>query len=169
MKNTKVLEMLDNGDIQKLRLKLAEEIYIESLKGKRAKERYKAMKRFVRYNQGYRHLMPNNCIAYPKKIDGEYYFTNGCCIVVTTEDIGIIQQWQPQHKDFLDDVTKIISPTEIEIEEKCSINIRKILNTVKAKVIDLVIKPINFYMTMLLLIMLYVNSRIIISIQLYWT
>lgn len=47
MKNTKILEMINNGEIEELKQILSSEIYADSLKGNRTtKKRYAAMKRY---------------------------------------------------------------------------------------------------------------------------
>ena len=50
MKNTKILELLNNGEIEDLKTLLQKEIYEDSLKGNgNAKKRYSAMKRYFKY------------------------------------------------------------------------------------------------------------------------
>ena len=47
MKNTKILEMLNNGEIEELKQLLSSEIYADSLTGNgTTKKRYAAMKRY---------------------------------------------------------------------------------------------------------------------------
>jgi hypothetical protein len=50
MKNEKILEMLNNGEIEELKKVISEEIYNNSLgKNSNAKSRYKAMKDFYKF------------------------------------------------------------------------------------------------------------------------
>ena len=52
MDNTKILEMLNNGQIEELKEKISDEIFQEELKkssGADAKKRYSAMKRYFKY------------------------------------------------------------------------------------------------------------------------
>ena len=50
MKNTVILEMINNGEIEELKNLLQDEIYNDSLKGNgTAKKRYAAMKRYFKY------------------------------------------------------------------------------------------------------------------------
>ncbi len=50
MKNEKILEMLNNGEIEELKKAISEEIYNDSLdKNSNAKSRYKAMKDFYKF------------------------------------------------------------------------------------------------------------------------
>ena len=52
MKNTKVLELLNNGKIEELKRMLQDEIYQDSLKNNgNAKKRYMAMKRYFKYSR----------------------------------------------------------------------------------------------------------------------
>ena len=49
MQNTKVLEMINNGQIEELKALLQDEIFADSLKGNgNAKKRYSAMKRYFK-------------------------------------------------------------------------------------------------------------------------
>lgn len=85
MNNTKILEMLENGQIEDLKMAIKQEVYTDSLKGKSgAKERYKAMQRFVKYNAD----NVREEIRLPKEIDGKFYFTNGNCLIETLENVG---------------------------------------------------------------------------------
>ena len=53
MQNTKVLEMLNNGQIEEFKALLQDEIFTDSLKGNgNAKKRYSAMKKYFTYTKG---------------------------------------------------------------------------------------------------------------------
>ena len=52
MQNTKVLEMINNGQIEELKALLQDEIFTDSLKGNgNAKKRYSAMKKYFTYTK----------------------------------------------------------------------------------------------------------------------
>ena len=86
MKNTTILEMLNKGEIEALKQKISDEIYAEGLKSKSgARERYKAMERFVKYN-----TVGKTSLKKPKLIENTAYFTDEHCIVSTLEGIGNI-------------------------------------------------------------------------------
>lgn len=65
MDNTKILEMLNGGQIEELKGKIQDEIFQEELKkseGTDAKKRYSAMKRYFKYIRGY-----DDRLLYPYK------------------------------------------------------------------------------------------------------
>ena len=111
MKNTTILEMLNNGEIEALKRKIADEIYAEGLKNKTgARERYKAMERFVKYNTEVK-----NSLKKPKLIENTAYFTNMHCIVCTPEGIGNITAWTEADGNFLDNIDRFFDiPREAE-------------------------------------------------------
>ena len=88
MKNTRVLEMLNEGRIDELKAMLEDEIYSESLKSNPvAKQRYAAMKRYFKYGA---QVGKEACKA-PAKV-GEYYsFCDGYSAVLTKESAGEIE------------------------------------------------------------------------------
>ena len=99
MKNEKILEMLNNGQIEDLKRKISEEIYTDSLKGKSgAGQRYKAMQRFVKYNNP---IESRRVLCKAKEIDGKFYFTDGHCLVATSEPVGNIETWTEADEDWL--------------------------------------------------------------------
>lgn len=90
MKNTKILEMVNNGQIKELKALVQDEIFSDTLESRPgAKQRYKAMKKYFSYAD-------NAVKAYkmPCAIDfeGEKYtsFCNGYSIVLTKEPAGEI-------------------------------------------------------------------------------
>lgn len=93
MKNTKILEMLNNGEIEELKQLLSSEIYANTLTGNRtAKKRYAAMKRyFAGKSKDTREFMnkPGTNISY----NGKKYnaFCDTYCAVLTTEGIGTME------------------------------------------------------------------------------
>ena len=102
MKNTTILEMLNKGEIEALKQKISDEIYAEGLKSKSgARERYKAMKRFVKYN-----TVGKTGLKKPKLTENTAYFTDGHCIISTMEGIGNITAWTEADGKFLDKVER---------------------------------------------------------------
>lgn len=89
MQNTKVLEMINNGQIEELKELLRDEIFADSLKGNgNAKKRYSAMKRYFKFPDS-----TNEALNLPCKdieVLGSTYnsFVNGYTIALTTESIG---------------------------------------------------------------------------------
>ena len=88
MKNTKILEMINNGQVEELKALLQDEIFSDSLKSRPgAKQRYTAMKKYFSY-------VDNAVKAYkmPCTIDfeGEKHtsFCNGYSIALTKEPAG---------------------------------------------------------------------------------
>lgn len=102
MKTEKILTMIEDGRIEDLKKMLQDEIYMNSLKvsGRIGpKQRYAAMKRYFKYSD------PNKDkrIAYPCKdievnnfiVNGKFNcFADGCSIVLTTEDIGELEDFE---------------------------------------------------------------------------
>ena len=94
MKNTVILEMINNGEIEELKNLLQDEIYNDSLKGNgTAKKRYAAMKRYFKYP-----TQNNPALQKPCKdvtVHGEKYnsFIDGCTLVLTTESIGEMESY----------------------------------------------------------------------------
>lgn len=92
MKNTRVLEMLNNGEIEELKKLLEDEIYQNGLKGNgNAKQRYAAMKRYFKYtdkNANIAMTMPCENVT----VNGGIYnsFVDGYTFALTTEGIGEI-------------------------------------------------------------------------------
>ena len=95
MQNTKVLEMLNNGQIEELKALLQDEIFADSLKGNgNAKKRYSAMKKYFTYTKG----NGNKALEKPCVIDfeGQKYtsFVNGYSIALTTETAGQMEHFE---------------------------------------------------------------------------
>ena len=92
MKNEKILEMLNNGEIEELKKVNSEEIYNSSLdKNGNAKSRYKAMKDFYKFpsdKTDTRFLKPCK-----KFIRGQLYncFLSSDVLVCTKESTGNIE------------------------------------------------------------------------------
>lgn len=131
MDSAMILKMIDNGEIEALKGKLKDDIYKKSLNGKSgAKERYRAMQRFVKYNN-YHKFESRKGIVKPKNVNGKYYFTNGHCLVETTEGIGGIREFnEKQDGDYVDVVSVL---KEANSGESTKIDIQAILSKAKAE------------------------------------
>lgn len=91
MKNSKVLELLEQGRIDELKAQLQDEIFTESLKTKpNAKKRYSAMKRYLKTISPAREIITKPCEV---EFEGRKYnaFTNSYSLVLTTESCGEIE------------------------------------------------------------------------------
>ena len=87
MKNTKVLEMLNDGKIEELKALLQDEIYTEGLKGNgNAKKRYSAMKKYFTYTKHKNPALNMPCIV---DYDGGEYtsFINSYSFALTKEKV----------------------------------------------------------------------------------
>ena len=94
MENTKILEMLENGEIENLKKLLRDEIFVHSISKKSGtKERYVAMKKYFSYIKSVNECYQKPCIV---NINGEKYtsFTNGYSITLTKEDTGQIMLFE---------------------------------------------------------------------------
>ena len=104
MKNTTILEMINNGQIEQLKDLLTKEIYQDSLKGdSNAKKRYAAMKRYFKYEGS----IDKDCCKRPCKdveVDNKYYnsFVDGYCFALTTESIDTLETFDKTKGDYLD-------------------------------------------------------------------
>ena len=102
MQNTKVLEMINNGQIEELKALLQDEIFTDSLKGNgNAKKRYSAMKKYFTYTKG----NGNKALEKPCVIDFEGQkhtsFVNGYSIALTTETSGEMDLYKDTDGDYL--------------------------------------------------------------------
>lgn len=88
MQNTKILEMLNNGQIEELKTLIQDELFTEGLKSKPgAKQRYVAMKKYFSYVKNNNKALEKPCVI---DFDGEEYtsFINGYSIALTKESSG---------------------------------------------------------------------------------
>ena len=102
MKNTKVLEMIENGRIEELKAALRDEIYQESLKSKpNAKKRYTAMKKYFTYKDSVREICQKPCLI---EFEGREYasFTDSYTLVLTTENTGEIELFDTENGTYPD-------------------------------------------------------------------
>lgn len=94
MKNTKVLEMLNNGQIEELKALLQDEIFVDALANKSgAKKRYSAMKKYFTFIKTYNTACEKPCVI---EFEGQKYtsFTNGYSIALTTEKAGQMEHFE---------------------------------------------------------------------------
>ena len=102
MQNKKVLEMINNGQIEELKVLLQDEIFTDSLKGNgNAKKRYSAMKRYFKYSDN-----TNKALNLPCKdieVSGNTYnsFVDGYTLVLTTESIGEMESYDNTSGSYL--------------------------------------------------------------------
>lgn len=107
MRNSKVLEMLNNGQIEQLKAELEDEIYQESLTGKpNAKKRYAAMKKYLKNSDSGREILQKPCMV---DFEGDQYaaFCNAYTLALTTETCGEIPMCE--EPDRYPNVTRMIS------------------------------------------------------------
>ena len=94
MQNTKVLEMINNGQIEELKALLQDEIFTDSLKGNgNAKKRYSAMKKYFTLAKAYNAACEKPCVI---DFEGQKYtsFVNGYSIALTTETAGQMEHFE---------------------------------------------------------------------------
>ena len=128
MQNAKILEMINNGQIEELKTLIQEEIFTDGLKNKPgAKQRYAAMKKYFSYSKG----NENRAYTMPCVIDfkGKKYtsFINGYSMALTTEKSGEMKLFEEPEKYLK--VEKIIA---FDGEEK-EIDFNKIIAEAKSK------------------------------------
>ena len=127
MKNSKVLEMLNQNRIEELKAELQDEIFTESLKNKpNAKKRYAAMKKYLSYTDSAREILKKPCEV---DIEGTKYtaFCNSYSLALTRELCGKIALCD--EPDRYPDVTRLISYDGKEGK----IDIGKVLAEAKSK------------------------------------
>ena len=94
MKNTKVLEMINNGQIEEIKALLQDEIFADSLKGNgNAKKRYSAMKKYFTLVKAYNAACEKPCVI---DFEGQKHtsFVNGYSIALTTETAGQMEHFE---------------------------------------------------------------------------
>ena len=127
MKNTVILEMINNGEIEELKNLLQDEIYNDSLKGNgTAKKRYAAMKRYFKYS-----MQNNPALQKPCKdvtVHGEKYnsFIDGYTLVLTTESIGEMESYDNSNNTYF----KLDSMVDFSLAKSID---KMDLNTILAK------------------------------------
>lgn len=131
MKNTTVLEMINNGELEELKKLLMEEIYKDSLKSdSNAKTRYSAMKRFFKYVTS-----PNESCMKPCKdvnVYGTNYnsFCDGLCFALTNESIDTMECYDNSNGTYLN-IERLVNFNNAQYVEE--INLNKTLAEAKSK------------------------------------
>lgn len=137
MNNTKILEMLNNGEIEELKGKIQDEIFQEELKksgGANAKKRYDAMKKYFKYCD-----KPDKRFLYPYKnlsvkIHGEMKemncFLDGYSFILTPESIGNVEDFSSvgAGKEYFNVQKMIDMPLDYE-----EVDLNKALSAAKAR------------------------------------
>ena len=116
MQNTKILEMINNGQIDELKALIQDEIFIDGLKSNSgAKQRYAAMKKYFSYVKNNNKALEKPCVI---DFEGEKYtsFINGYSIALTTEKSGEIELFEEPEKYF--NVQKMITYNKYDGKEK---------------------------------------------------
>lgn len=110
MKSSKVLEMLNNNQIEELKAALQDEIFTESLKTKPdAKKRYAAMKKYFKMADSSREICQRPCEV---DFDGEKYnsFTNTYSLALTKETCGEIPMFDTTTGNY-PDISRLVDRT----------------------------------------------------------
>lgn len=91
MRNTKILEMLENGQVAELKAIIRDEIYRDGIKNSpSALQRHSAMKKYFTYVRSGNPMLSMPCMV---SYRGEKYtaFTNGMSLVLTREECGAME------------------------------------------------------------------------------
>ena len=137
MNNIKILEMLNNGQIEELKEKIQDEIFQNELKksdGTNAKKRYTAMKRYFKYVGGF-----DDRLLYPyKNLPVEIHrekkemncFLDGYSFVLTQESIGNMEDFSSvvNGKEYFNVQSMLDIPFDYE-----EVDLNKVLSAAKAK------------------------------------
>lgn len=94
MQKAKILEMLNNGQIEELKILIQEEIFTDGLKSKSgAKQRYAAMEKYFSYVKNGNPACTMPCVV---DFKGEKYtsFVNGYSIALTKETSGEMELFE---------------------------------------------------------------------------
>jgi hypothetical protein len=127
MKNSRVLELLEQNRIEELKAELQDEIFVESLKTKpNAKKRYASMKRYLKTISEARPILTKPCeVEFANKKYNS--FTNSYSLALTTETCGELAMCE--EPDRYPDVGRLIS---FEGEED-KVDFNKVLAEAKSK------------------------------------
>lgn len=132
MQNAQILKMIENGEIEKLKRILRDEIYQNSLsRNPDVKSRYSAMKRFFKYVNST--LPAFNFPCENVVVQGKTYtsFLDGYCFALTTESIGEIEPFDAEKaRSSYPDVSKYVSS---DVLKSGKINLSKAIAMANAK------------------------------------
>lgn len=127
MQNTKILEMINDGQIEELKALIQDEIFTDELKSKPgAKQRYAAMKKYFSYTNAIRKAFTMPCVI---DFEREKYtsFINGCSLALTKEKSGEMELFNDSSLYF--DVEKVIQYRG----EKREVDFNKVMAEAKSK------------------------------------
>ena len=116
MQNTKILEMINNGQIEELKKLIQEEIFTDGLKSKPgAKQRYAAMKKYFSYVKNNNKALEKPCVI---DFEGEKYtsFVNGYSIALTKEASGEMELFEDSDKYLNVEKMVVLDGEEKEID-----------------------------------------------------
>ena len=103
MRNTFVLEMINEGKIEELKRLLQDEIYEDSLKKSgNASKRYAAMKRYIKYCGNLNESMKFPCKDVSAFGNTYNSFIDGYSCVLTTESIGELESFDKSKGKYFD-------------------------------------------------------------------
>ena len=108
MRSSEVLEMLNKGQIDELKVILQDEVYTESLKSSpNLKKRYAAMKKYFTYIKSAREACQKPNIVY---FEGTSYtsFCNSYSLALTIESCGVMEMFDNSNGTY-PDTTRVIN------------------------------------------------------------
>lgn len=136
MKNEKILEMLQNNQIDELKTIIQDEIFQSNLGGADAKKRYKAMKSYLSNLDKDSKIQDKFSKPYKVNFDDIKYtcFLDGYCVALTTESTGDIELYN-NGTSYSDDIYfKVNNMIDFSQYKSCEkININKVLADAKSK------------------------------------
>ena len=131
MQNTKVLEMINNGQIEELKTLLQDEIYKDSLKGNgNEKKRYAAMKRYFKYANNKNKACTLPCKDIEIKSEKYNSFLDAYSLVLTRESIGEMESYDNSDNTYFNVERMVDISSAISVEK---INVNKVLAKAKSK------------------------------------
>ena len=100
MQNTKILELLNNGQVEELKAMIQDEIFIDGIRAvPGAKQRYSAMKKYFKYQNNEKESLQKPCKV-TFQGDEYYSFLDGYSVVLTKESIGEITEYDNTNSDY---------------------------------------------------------------------
>lgn len=129
MQNTKILELLNNGQVEELKAMIQDEIFQDGIKAVHgAKQRYAAMKKYFKYQDNEKESLQKPCKV---TFQGEEYnsFIDGYSIVLTKESSGEIAEYDNSNNDYFK-VEQLISYSEYDSK---MVDVNAILAEAKSK------------------------------------
>lgn len=128
MKKEKILEMLNNNEIEELKKIIETEIYENSLNNGSGKDtRYKAIKKYISLKDKNN---TNPCLSIPCEIDGNTYITNSYSLIKTKE-LFEIEYFDKTKNNFLN-VQPLLNTVNKD-KNSLNINLNKCLALAKSQ------------------------------------